>query len=112
CHEGDKVTLEQRYFINSISAEAKPFAHAVRSHWAIENKLHWRLDVVLREDDSRIRKGDAPAIMTTIRHICLNLFQNEPSKLSVKKKMNKAAWNDGFRSKLLLRAVILMRLPC
>lgn len=102
CHEGDKVMLEQRYFINSIPAEAKPFARAVRSHWGIENKLHWRLDVVFREDDSRIRKGEAPAIMTTVRHICLNLFQNEPSKLSVKKKMNKAAWNDGFRAKLLL----------
>jgi len=102
CHEGDKVTLEQRYFINSIPADAKKFAHAVRSHWGVENKLHWRLDVVFREDDSRIRKGDAPAIMTTIRHICLNLFQNEPSKLSTKMKMNKAAWNDDFRAKLLL----------
>jgi len=96
------VTVEQRYFINSIPAEAKKFAQAVRSHWGIENKLHWCLDVIFREDDSRIRRGEAPAIMTTIRHICLNLFKNEPSKLSNKKKMNKAAWNDDFRAKLLL----------
>jgi len=101
CHKGDKVTVEQRYFINSIPAEAKKFAQAVRSHWGIENKLHWCLDVIFREDDSRIRRGEAPAIMTTIRHICLNLFKNEPSKLSNKKKMNKAAWNDDFRAKLL-----------
>ena len=102
CREGDKVTVEQRCFINSIVADGKLFAHAVRSHWGIENRLHWRLDVVFREDDNRIRKGNAAAIMTTIRHICMNLFQEEPSKLSMKKKMNKAAWNDSYRAKLLL----------
>jgi predicted transposase YbfD/YdcC len=52
----------------------KPFAHAVRGHCGIENRLHWRMDVVLQEDASRIRKGNAPAIMTTIRHLCLNLL--------------------------------------
>ena len=101
CHVGDKVTLEQRHFINSFAADARLFAHAVRNHWGIENKLHWRLDVVFREDDNRIRKGNAPAIMTTIRHICLNLFQKEPSKISTKRKMNRAAWSDGYRAKLL-----------
>ena len=101
CHVGDKVTLEQRHFINSFAADARLFAHAVRNHWGIENKLHWRLDVVFREDDNRIRKGNAPAILATIRHICLNLFQKEPSKISTKKKMNRAAWSDGYRSKLL-----------
>lgn len=102
CREGEKVTVEQRYFINSLVADGKLFAHAVRSHWGIENRLHWRLDVIFREDDNRIRKGNAAAIMTTIRHVCMNLFQEEPSKLSMKKKMNKAAWNDSYRAKLLL----------
>lgn len=104
CHVGDQVTLEQRYFINSTKADAKIFAHAVRSHWGVENRLHWRLDVVFREDDSRIRKGNAAAIMTTIRHVCINLFQQETSKLSMKKKKLKAAWNDEYRSKLLLES--------
>ncbi|MDD5037267.1 MAG: ISAs1 family transposase, partial [Methylococcaceae bacterium] len=94
--------IEQRYFINSIAADAKRFVRAVRGHWGIENRLHWRLDVVLREDDSRIRKGHAPAIMTAIRHLCVNLFQKMPSKLSLKQKRLKAGWDDDFRSKVLL----------
>jgi predicted transposase YbfD/YdcC len=101
CEQGDKSSIERRYFINSIAADARQFAHAVRGHWGIENGLHWRMDVVLKEDASRIRTGNAPAIMTTIRHICLNLFQNEPSKLSIKRKRLKAAWDDDFRCNIL-----------
>jgi predicted transposase YbfD/YdcC len=101
CTIGDKTTLETRYFINSIKPDAKAFAHAVRSHWGVENSLHWCLDVTFREDDSRIRTGNAPAIMSTLRHICLNLLQKESSKMSINKKRLKAAWNDGFRYKLL-----------
>jgi predicted transposase YbfD/YdcC len=99
--EGEKRCKERRYFINSISADAGLFAHAVRAHWGIENCLHWRMDVVLKEDACRIRKGNAAAIMTTIRHLCLNLFQKEPSKLSIKKKRLKAAWDDNFRRNVL-----------
>ena len=99
--EGEKRSIERRYFINSIAADAKQFAHAVRAHWGIENCLHWRMDVVLQEDASRIRKGNAAAIMTTIRHLCLNLFQKESSKLSIKRKRLKAAWDDDFRYNVL-----------
>lgn len=99
---GDKTTVETRYFIGSIPAEAKVFSNAVRSHWGVENNLHWCLDVTFREDDSRIRTGHAPACMSTFRHICLNLLQKETSKLSIKKKRLKAAWNDSFRRKVLL----------
>ena len=98
---GDKTTKERRYFISSLQADAKVFAKAVRSHWGVENNLHWCLDVTFREDDSRIRIGNAPACMSTLRHICLNLLQKEDSKLSIKKKKLKAAWNDDFRSKVL-----------
>jgi predicted transposase YbfD/YdcC len=101
CWVGETRSIERRYFINSIAADAKQFAYAVRGHWSVENRLHWRLDVVFREDDSRIRKGNAPAIMTAIRHLCVNLFQKEPSNLSLKKKRLKAAWNDDFRGKVL-----------
>ena len=101
CWVGETRSIERRYFINSIAADAKPFAPAARGHWSVENRLHWRLDVVFREDESRIRKGNAPAIMTAIRHLCVNLFQKEPSNLSFKKKRLKAAWDDDFRGKVL-----------
>jgi predicted transposase YbfD/YdcC len=96
-----KTTLEQRFFINSFEANAKTFAHAVRSHWGIENSMHWRLDVVMREDDCRIRMGNAPSIFAMLRHLCLNLFQTESSKLSLKRKHMKAALNDDYRAKVI-----------
>jgi predicted transposase YbfD/YdcC len=99
--EAGKRFQEKRFFINSIPPVAKTFAYAVRGHWGIENILHWRMDVVLREDASRIRKGNAPSIMTSIRHLVLNLFQKEPSKLSLAKKRKMAAWDGGFRDKVL-----------
>src|SRR5918999_1434989 len=66
CWVGETRSIERRYFINSIAADAKQFAYAVRGHWSVENRLHWRLDVVFREDDSRIRKGNA-LVMGLIR---------------------------------------------
>jgi predicted transposase YbfD/YdcC len=101
CIVGDKETIETRYFCNSIKADAKVFAAAVRDHWGVENSLHWCLDVTFREDESRIRKGNAPTIMTTIRHLSLNILQQEPLKMSIKKKRLKSGWNDEFRSKVL-----------
>jgi predicted transposase YbfD/YdcC len=102
CQEKGKRTVERRYFLNSIPADARLFAHAVRGHWGIENRLHWRMDVVLKEDASRIRKGFAPAIMTSLRHLCLNLFQREGSNISLPQKRLQAGWNDDFRGKVLL----------
>jgi predicted transposase YbfD/YdcC len=101
CRQGDTQTFERRYFINSIAAEAKTFAQAVRGHWGVENRLHWRLDVIFGEDTSRIRRGNGPAIMTTLRHLCLNLFDRESSSLSLAKKRRKAAWNDEYRAKVI-----------
>jgi len=94
CLQGDTRTVERRYFINSIPATADRFARAVRGHWGVENPLHWRLDVVFGDDASRIRKGNAPAIMTSIRHLCMNLFESEASSMSLAKKRRKAAWTD------------------
>ena len=99
--EAGKQFRDKRFFINSIPPDAKTFAYAARGHWGIENILHWRMDVVLREDVSRIRKGNAPSIMTSIRHLVLNLFQKEPSKLSLAKKRKMAAWDGDFRGKVL-----------
>ena len=98
---GDKTTSDTRYFISSIEPDAKAFGHAVRSHWGIENSLHWCLDVTFKEDDSRIRTGNAPAIMSMLRHTCMNLLKTEPSKLSIKQKRLNTAWNDEYRLKVL-----------
>lgn len=101
CWQGDKQTIEKRFFINSITANANKFSQAVRGHWGVENPLHWRLDVVFGDDVSRIRKENGPAIMTSIRHLSLNLFERESSPLSMAKKRRKAAWNDDYRAKVL-----------
>ncbi len=101
CWQGDKKTIEKRFFINSIAADAKKFSLAVRGHWGVENPLHWRLDVVFGDDASRIRKDNGPAIMTSMRHLSLNLFEREPSSLSMAKKRRKAAWSDDYRAKVL-----------
>jgi predicted transposase YbfD/YdcC len=101
CWIEDRHSVERRVFINSIPAQAKRFAHAARAHWGVENRLHWRLDVVLGDDASRIRKGSAPAILTSIRHLCMNLFEQEPSKLRLAQKRLKAAWDDDYRAKLI-----------
>jgi hypothetical protein len=98
CWIEDRQTVERRVFINSIPADAKHFADAVRGHWGIENRLHWRLDIVFDEDASRIRKDNAPAILTSIRHLCMNLFEQEPSKLRLAQTRRKTAWNDDYRA--------------
>lgn len=103
CFQGDTRTLERRYFIGSIPARAMLFAHSVRGHWGIENPLHWRLDVVFGDDASRIRKKHGPAIMTSIRHLCMNLFERESSSISLAKKRRKAAWNDNYRAKVIFQ---------
>ena len=101
CWTNEHHTIEQRYFINSIPAQAERFAQAVRGHWSIENQLHWHLDVTFREDATRIRKGNAPAILTPIRHMCVNLLKQEPSNLRMSKKHRKVALDDDYRAKVL-----------
>lgn len=101
CLSAGKISFERRYFINSIAADANLFAHAVRAHWGVENRLHWRLDVVMREDDSRIRIGNAPAILAMTRHLCLNLFEKVSSNISLKQKRFKAALSDDFRAEVV-----------
>lgn len=101
CVSNGQESLERRYFINSIAPDAARFAHAVREHWGVENRLHWRLDVIFGDDASRIRKGQAPAIMTSVRHLSMNLFEQEGSAISLAKKRRKAAWNDDYRAKVV-----------
>ena len=100
-HCAGRVSFEQRYYITSLG-DAKSFQRAVRSHWGIENRLHWRLDVTFREDESRIRRGNAPHNIGVIRHVAMNLLKREKTKISYRKKRIRAALNDAFRHNLLM----------
>ena len=99
---GNAATVERRYYLLSLEGDVKRFALAVRSHWGIENRLHWCLDVAFREDDSRIRTGHSAENMTLIRKIALNLLNQETSsKVGKKAKRLKAGWDNGYLLKVL-----------
>ena len=66
-----------RYYISSADLTAEKFATAIRNHWHVENKLHWRLDVVMNEDDCKIRRGNAAELFSGIRHIAINILTND-----------------------------------
>ncbi len=100
--EGKPPTVERRYFLTRLDGGIERFAYASRGHWGIENRLHWSLDVVFHEDDSRIRKGHAPENMTVMRKLALNLLAKESSKGSKKAKRLKAGWDNDFLVQVLL----------
>jgi predicted transposase YbfD/YdcC len=98
---GKKVRQETAWYITSLRGETQGIADKIRRHWHIENGQHWVLDVVFREDDSRIRTGDAPQNMALFRRFALNLVKLSDDKDSMKGKLKRAAWDDTFRAKLL-----------
>jgi predicted transposase YbfD/YdcC len=99
------TTVDFRYYISSLPPDAKLIGPSVRSHWAIENQLHWALDVTFREDESRIRKDHAPQNMATLRHIALNLLREEKStKLSLNRKRHLAGWDPTYVETILFGA--------
>jgi len=99
---GQAATVERRYFISSLPADAKQALRAVRGHWQVENSLHWVLDVAFREDGCRTRTGNAPENLATLRHIAVNLLKQERGcKLGVKSKRLKAGWDESYMLKVL-----------
>jgi predicted transposase YbfD/YdcC len=101
---GSKTTEETRYYITSLPAEPKKIANAIRSHWGIENTLHWVLDVTFNEDQSRIRKGHAPQNIAIVRHVALNMLKNSQKLLggtSIKGLRKVAGWNNDVITTIL-----------
>jgi predicted transposase YbfD/YdcC len=97
-----KTKIETRYFISSLPNNAKLLAGSIRQHWGIENSLHWVLDVAFREDDSRIRKDNAPQNFAILRHIAHSLLQqNKSVKTGIKNKRLKAGWDNGYLASVL-----------
>lgn len=97
-----KITIEQRYFISSKALVQDEFARAVRGHWAIENSLHWVLDVTMGEDDCPIYRGDAAEILACIRHMGLNMLRAETSrKASVRRKQKIAGMSSEYLETVL-----------
>jgi predicted transposase YbfD/YdcC len=98
----DKRTTETRYYLLSTPLTAKVFGEAVRSHWGIENRVYWVLDVAFHEDQSRIRAGYAAENFGVLRHLALNLLQHHPIKrLGVRARRMKAAWDNDYLLQIL-----------
>jgi predicted transposase YbfD/YdcC len=99
---GAEPSHERRYYISSLEADAKELNRVIRSHWSIENSLHWVLDIGFREDESRIRKDHGPENMATLRHIALNLLKQDKSiKVGIKSKRKNAGWSEPYLLKVL-----------
>jgi predicted transposase YbfD/YdcC len=97
-----KVESEIRYFLSSCPDSPAVLGQAIRSHWAIENTLHWTLDVTFREDDSRVRDRTAARNLALLRKIALNIVgRDKTTKASVRARRKKAAWDDTYMLKLL-----------
>lgn len=96
-----KTCHERRYYISSARLDAKTFAFAVRSHWGVENRLHWVLDVVFHDDLNRLRSGHGPQNMAVVRHMAMNLIREPKDRHSLKNRRKLACLNDDYLERLL-----------
>ena len=99
-HKG-KVATARRSYITSRPLSANAMADAVRSHWAIENNLHWTLDVTFKEDLSRLRKGHGANNMAVVRHFAINLVRHAKDKRSIKTRRKRASWDPAYLRTIL-----------
>ena len=96
-----KTTTETAYYLLSTALSPDRFNEVVRSHWGIENRLHWRLDVVMNEDQDRTRLGNGPNNLAVLRHMALNVMQKDATRGSLRGKFKRAGWDDTYLTKLL-----------
>ena len=94
---------ETRFYLTSLTMIAALMGPVVRSHWAIENSLHWVMDMMFRDDECRVRTNHAPANFTTIKHMALNLLRTAASKDSMRMRRKVAAWDDDFLADIIAR---------
>jgi predicted transposase YbfD/YdcC len=96
-----KIEQEKRFYITSLMMLAHLVGPAIRSHWSIENSLHWVMDMLFRDDECRVRTDHAPANFTTIKHMAHNLLRNAPGKNSLRSRRKAASWDDDFLASLI-----------
>jgi predicted transposase YbfD/YdcC len=101
CVRDGKETAEVRYYISSLGVGVKRFAHAVRSHWGIENSCHWSLDIIYREDESRIREEHLRENFAWLNRFTLSLLKQHPGRESVAMKRRSCGWSEDFLLKVL-----------
>jgi predicted transposase YbfD/YdcC len=96
-----KTERETRFYITSLTLPAEAVGPMIRDHWAIENSLHWIMDMVFRDDQCRVRTDNAPANFVTLKHMASNLIRRDPGKDSQRLKRMTAAWDDDFLASLV-----------
>ena len=96
-----KIEPETRFYITSLVMLGHLLGPVVRSHWAIENSLHWVMDMLFRDDECRVRTDHAPANFTTIKHMAHNLLRRAPGKNSLRSRRKAAGWDDEFLASLV-----------
>src|SRR5262249_12160236 len=101
CVREGKETAETRYYISSLAVRVKLFAHAVRSHWGVENSCHWSLDMTYREDESRMRNPQLRENFAWLTGFTLSLLKQHPGKESVAMKRRACGWSDDFLAEVL-----------
>ena len=94
-------SIERRYYIASTPLSPERLAEAVRGHWGIENQLHWVLDVIFKEDQSRLRKGHGACNMAVVRHFAINLVRIGKGRRSIKSMRKAAGWNTNELNRIL-----------
>lgn len=96
-----KIEQETRFYITSLVLLAQAIGPMIRDHWAVENSLHWVMDMIFRDDECRVRTKNAPANFTTLKHMAQNLMRRAPGKDSLRLKRKTAGWDDDFLASLI-----------
>ena len=99
--QGEKKTVDVRYFISSLRLGVRRFAKAIRGHWGIENTLHWCLDVTFREDDSRVRNRLAADNLAWLKRFAISLLKQQKDKESIAMRRRMAGWNADYLAQVL-----------